>query len=283
MISLSNLIKSSQVLTLDELRKLTIYKQYAVEEEETEEQSVEPEVEEPDEETISLRDQIIDDAKAFAQSRIQEAAVECDKMLKDANEQIEVWWLEKRNQDEQVRQEVRQISYEEGYQEGLVAAQKEIAEKWQQDIEEASAVLKDAYQIREQIILEAEPFIVQLTCTIAEKVIGRQLTLEPEIVLDMIKNTLARRREQGEITLCVAPSSLAFIQAAREELNAVIDSQAELVIIPDASVKDDGCVIRSKFGSIDARIDTQLSEIKREMLLIAHQSVEERGQQHDHI
>ena len=283
MISLSNLIKSSQVLTLDELRKLTIYTQYAVEEEETEEQSVEPEVEEPDEETISLRDQIIDDAKAFAQSRIQEAAVECDKMLKDANEQIEVWWLEKRNQDEQVRQEVRQISYEEGYQEGLVAAQKEIAEKWQKDIEEASAVLKDAYQIREQIILEAEPFIVQLTCTIAEKVIGRQLTLEPKIVLDMIKNTLARRREQGEITLCVAPSSLAFIQAAREELNAVIDSQAELVIIPDASVKDDGCVIRSKFGSIDARIDTQLSEIKREMLLIAHQSVEERGQQHDHI
>jgi flagellar assembly protein FliH len=59
-----------------------------------------------------------------------------------------------------------------------------------------------------------------------------------------------------------------------------IDSQAELQIVPDVSVKDPGCVIRSAFGSIDARIDTQLSEIKRELISIALQA-EERGQADD--
>lgn len=71
------------------------------------------------------------------------------------------------------------------------------------------------------------------------------------------------------------PSSPLFKQ--REELSFAIDSQAELKILPDASVKDRGCVIRSAYGSVDARIDTQLTEIKKELIRVALDQ-EERGQ-----
>ncbi len=131
--------------------------------------------------------------------------------------------------------------------------------------------------MREQIIQEAEPFLVELSCAIAEKIIGQQLTLAPEMAIELIRKSLSRRREQGVITLCVAPGQLAFVQAAREELHFAIDSQAELQILPDSTVKDNGCVIRSAYGSIDARIDTQLAEIKRELMHLAHHSGEERG------
>ncbi len=80
---------------------------------------------------------------------------------------------------------------------------------------------------------------------------------------EMIRKVLARRREKGMIALCVSPSQFSYIQDARDELLLHIDSQAELQIIPDGSVQDHGCVIRSSFGSIDARIDTQLNEIKQ--------------------
>lgn len=282
MISLSNLIKSSHVMTLEELKKLRINNQYFTNEPSASEPDVEvPEEEKLDEATISLKEQIIADAMAAAEARIKEAAEECEKMLQDAEQQIEVWWLEKRNEDEQLKQLHKQEGYEAGFQQGLEEAHAKVEQQWEQNLSEASSILKEAYRTREQIIQEAEPFIVELSCSIAEKVIDKQLSLEPDMVLDIITRTLSRRREQGEIILCVAPSSLSFVQAAREELNATIDSQAELVIIPDATVKDHGCVIRSKFGSIDARIDTQLSEIKRELLNIAHQSVEERGQAND--
>lgn len=62
--------------------------------------------------------------------------------------------------------------------------------------------------------------------------------------------------------MCVSPKHFQYIQDAREELALALDSQAELQIIPDASVNDQGCVIRSSFGSIDARVDAQLKEIK---------------------
>ena len=40
-------------------------------------------------------------------------------------------------------------------------------------------------------------------------------------------------------------------------------------LLPDATVSDHGCVIRSPFLSVDARIDTQLKEIKDALQLIA--------------
>lgn len=275
MISLSNVIKSSHVLTQEELRNLMVFKHYPLAEEAPLVEEEKPKVAEPDIETLQLKEKIIEDAKAFAASRIQDAASECEKLLVDAQSQIELWWLEKRAEDEQVIEEVRQAAFQEAYEQGLQAAKLEMENKWKNDINEAAAIVAEAYRLREQIIQDAEPYIIDLTCLIAEKVIGKQLQLEPQLVIEMIQHSLSRRREQGEITLCVAPNKLAFIQAAREELMAAIDSQAELVIIPDTSVKDEGCVIRSKFGSIDARIDTQLSEIKRELLLVAHQQVEE--------
>ncbi|MFC6331169.1 FliH/SctL family protein [Paenibacillus septentrionalis] len=279
---MSNLIKSSHVMTLEELKKLRLNHQYMPQQPNPSHLDFEEqEIEQPDEATISLKEQIIADAMAAAEARIKDAADECERMLQEAQQQIDVWWLEKRNEDEEIKARVEQEGYQSGYQHGIEEARAEVQKEWEQNLSEASVILKEAYRTREQIIQEAEPFIIELSCSIAEKVIDKQLSLEPAMVLDIITRTLARRREQGEITLCVSPASLSFVQAAREELNATIDSQAELVIIPDTSVKDHGCVIRSKFGSIDARIDTQLSEIKRELLVIAHQSVEERGQAND--
>lgn len=276
MISLSNLIKSSSVIPLEQLKQLQwINPHQQAEHSETDIQT--QEAHGPDEATLTLRDQILEDAEFFAENRLRETAEECEKMLADAQAQIDVWWLEKREADEHAFAEAKTTGYEQGYAEGSAASEAELRESWQTKITEAAEVLKHAYSSREQIIQEAEPFLVELSCAIAEKIIGQQLTLTPDATIEMIRRSLSRRREQGIITLCVAPSQLTFVQAAREELHASIDSQAELHILPDSSVKDNGCVIRSAYGSIDARIDTQLSEIKRELVALAHQNDAERG------
>lgn len=273
---MSRLIKSSSVIPVDEFKKLQWLNRYpaATIEEEVQEPEREPE---PDEETLSLRDQILEDAQAFAENRLQEAAHECEAMLASAREEIDGWWQQKRLEDEAAAEASRQSGYEQGFAKGESEVKLQLQQQWQNRLSESADVLKQAYAMREQIIQEAEPFLVELSCTIAEKIIGQQLSLSPDIAIELIRKSLSRRRETGVITLCVAPSELAFVQAAREELHAAVDSQAELHILPDASVTDKGCVIRSVFGSIDARIDTQLSEIKRELISIAHHSAEERG------
>ncbi|NIK68827.1 MULTISPECIES: FliH/SctL family protein [unclassified Paenibacillus] len=272
---MSNLIKSSSVIALDQLKQLYWLNKHAAEQVAVTEEIIEEAG--PDEETISIRDQIISDAQIFAEERIREAGEQCEQMLAKAEAEIDAWWLEKRLEDERHSEASRQAGFEQGYAEGRAHAEQALQQEWESRLEEANAVLKSAYEMREQIIQEAEPFLVELSVSISEKVIGKQLSEAPDMALELIRKALSRRREQGVIALCVAPGQLAFVQAAREELNLVIDSQAELQIIPDATVKDFGCVIRSAYGSIDARIDTQLSEIKRELVQLANQSHEERS------
>jgi len=281
---LSNLIKVSQYVPVDILKQLNLAKTY----EAAEEQRSDDDMATVQEEVISAQDaaaeearrQMLADAKEFAESQVKAASDQAEQLLAEARQQIEAWWSERREQDEHLVEAVKSEAFNEGFEEGRVQAEQTLKIKIDEMMSEASAVLQQAYIEKERIIQEAEPFLVQLSCAIAEKIIDRQLELKPEYSVELIKKSLSRKREQGVLTLCVSPSQFAFVQAAREELSLVIDSQAELQILPDASVQDRGCVIRSSFGSVDARIDTQLSEIKKELLRISRQT-EERGMTND--
>ncbi|WP_055108465.1 FliH/SctL family protein [Paenibacillus ihumii] len=270
---MSNLIKVSQYVPVDILKQLNLGKTY----EPPLDQQLDDEALQAPVETVSAEDlaaeearrQMLNDAKEFAERQIREASEQAESMLAEAKLQIETWWQEQREQDEHLIEALKSEGFNQGYEEGKLQAEQSLQAKIEEMMSEASAVLQQAYLEKERIIQEAEPFLVELSCSIAEKVIDRQLELEQDYVLELVKRSLSRKREQGVITLCVSPSQFAFVQAAREELSLVIDSQADLQILPDATVQDRGCVIRSAFGSIDARIDTQLTEIKKELLRIS--------------
>ncbi|WP_127536264.1 FliH/SctL family protein [Paenibacillus illinoisensis] len=281
---MSNLIKSFQYVPVDDRKRLENHHHYGGPETEGTDSEVEGAETgalqaRVDEETKRLTAEMLEDAKEFAEKQVREASEEAERMLKEAREQIDTWWQEQRQQDEHLIEAMRSQGFQQGFDEGKVQAELDLQVQIEQMMKEAQEVLQEAYVAKDQIIQEAEPFLVELACGIAEKVIDKQLTVEPEHTLELIRQNLSRKREQGMIALCVAPEQFAFVQAAREELSLSIDSQAELQILPDATVKDKGCVIRSSFGSVDARIDTQLSEIKKELIRIA---LEDEGRKNQH-
>ncbi len=276
---LSNLIKVSQYVPVDILKQLNLAKTYETFEEQRSDEEFAGEVRDDarsarDEAAEEARQQMLEDAKEFAESQVRAASAQAEQMLAEAREQIEAWWNERREQDEHLVEAVKSEAFNEGYEEGKQQVEQTLQANIEEMMTEASSVLQQAYVEKDRIIQEAEPFLVDLSCAIAEKIIDKQLDLEPDYTVELIKQSLSRKREQGILTLCVAPSQFAFVQAAREELSLVIDSQAELQILPDPSVLDRGCVIRSSFGSVDARIDTQLAEIKKELLRISRQTEE---------
>ncbi|OAB45116.1 FliH/SctL family protein [Paenibacillus antarcticus] len=279
---MSNLIKHSQYVSVEALKELDLAKQYNFLEEEPSLEEVTPEIQEVvikvDEETEKLKAEMLQDAQEFAERQVRESSVEVEQMLSDATANIDNWWKERREQDEHLIEALKSEGYEQGYNEGRIKAEEELQIKIEEMMAEAQKILDHAYLMKDQIIQEAEPFLVELSTAIAEKVIDKQLTIESEYMIDLIRKNLSRKREQGIIILCVAPTQFAFVQAAREELSLAIDSQAELKILPDATVKDHGCVIRSSFGSVDARIDTQLAEIKKELIRIALDNEDRRNQ-----
>ncbi|OUM96982.1 MAG: flagellar assembly protein FliH [Thermobacillus sp. ZCTH02-B1] len=270
---MSNLIKSSFVVSLDDLKRLEIVRKHQPASGRRPEDAGPGE---PDERTAALREQILRDAEAEAEERVRQAAEHAERLKREAEQEIARWWEERRAQDLEITESARRAGYEQGYAEGRAEAEEAVRREWEGRLGEAKALIEEAYRMKESIIQEAEPFLVELSVAIAGKIVDRVLERNPEWVIDLIRKALARRREQGIITLCVAPDQLAFVLAARDELEMAVDSQAELQIVPDPTVTDRGCVIRTSFGSIDARIDTQLEEIKKALLQAAAEAGERR-------
>ncbi|WP_159884402.1 FliH/SctL family protein [Paenibacillus puerhi] len=266
---MSNVIKYFQYVPVEDTKIVEHPAPPVPQHVETEQEGLTAEQQLEMDELQQVKEQIIQDAQAFAEEQVRASLEEASALKEHAQLEIDGWWQERRQLDQAAFAEAKEQGLRQGYEEGRVQAEAELRERYDQMLEEASQILQQAYVLKQDIIQEAEPFLIEMSCSIAEKIVARQLTLEPEWVKDLIRKVLSRRREQGLIALCVAPSQFSYIQDAREELLLHIDSQAELQIIPDGSVQDLGCVIRSSFGSIDARIDTQLNEIKQALQQLA--------------
>ena len=57
-----------------------------------------------------------------------------------------------------------------------------------------------------------------------------------------------------------------FLLSKKEELLSIFPQDTNLVIYPDSDLSEDSCLIESPSGRIDARIDTQLTEIKMNLI-----------------
>lgn len=264
---MSNIFKSNSYVPVDETKLIEALR--LVFRRPAEDGGMSPEQQAEMNEAHSLKDQILQDAESFAQEKIHQAMQESTALREQAQAEIGAWWAERRSEDERFIEEAKRTGYEQGYQEGIEQAEADVRRQYDDMLQEARSILEQAYILKQQIIQESEPFLIEMSSAIAEKIVDRQLTLEPAWTVEQIKKLLQRRKEKGTIALCVSPSQFAYIQDAREELLNAVDSQAELEILPDASVQDHGCVIRSAYGSIDARIDTQLREIKAALQEIA--------------
>ncbi|TFE24430.1 flagellar assembly protein FliH [Cohnella luojiensis] len=273
---MSNLIKSSHVVSLEDLKRLELMRMISSNSHNISESDVDGEGNQAvDVETQSLKDRIIADAEHTARQILLQAQAEATELRAEAEREAESWWQSRREQDELHREEASRQGYEEGYQVGAGQAEADLKQQWESRLQESEAIVQQAYSAKESVIMEGEAFLVELSCSIAEKIINRKLAKAPEMAMKLYEKALSRRKEQGTIVLCVSPSQFAYVQAAKEELILSLDAQAELQIVPDSTIQEGGCIVRSAFGSIDARVDTQLEAIREQLLRVVSHGSEE--------
>ena len=116
----------------------------------------------------------------------------------------------------------------------------------------------------ERIHAEALPAARALALRMAEKLIGHAAEVQPQVMADMAARALeAARARTGVLRLRVHPEDLAAIEAARPALAARLAKAVELRLVSDAAVGRYGCVVESRLGQFDARLETQLAALER--------------------
>lgn len=128
---------------------------------------------------------------------------------------------------------------------------------------EANALLVKARIEREKIIASAEPQLVGLGRRIAEKIIGRELEVNPDVIVDVVRQAIQTVRQQRELIVRVNPGDLQTLESRRADLIAVLARAKDVTLRGDSTISSGGCIVESELGTIDAQLETQLDVIER--------------------
>jgi flagellar biosynthesis/type III secretory pathway protein FliH len=150
---------------------------------------------------------------------------------------------------------VREAARRAGHDEGRAQAGAELA-----------GVLAAARVEAEQLLAEVQPAALAIAAKMAEKIVGRAVTLDPSVMGDIAAEAVAACRTRGGVVLLrVHPDDLAGVEARRGAIAERLGGQGTLQVVADESVTRHGCVVDTAVGRVDARLEAQLAALTKEL------------------
>ena len=156
-----------------------------------------------------------------------------------------------------MKREAAAQGYSDGKAEGLKAAQ----EQCQEYLERIAELARRAAIDSESMIRSAEKELAALAMEIAAKVIQREVQTDPTIVLSMVENALGKVGEGHAVRIIVHPEDAELVRSKWSELRGVVAFGDNWEIVGDDRMERGGCIVETRGGLVDSRIETQLAEI----------------------
>lgn len=138
---------------------------------------------------------------------------------------------------------IREKARQDGYADGL--------SKWNQILAGTSQKAEDLAKVWEDTMLK-------LSVRVAEKIIGEQLKLHPDTIVNIIKEVLQGVRFGKHLIIQVNEEDAPQVRSRVDRLKASLGVSNEIEIVASTSVPRGGCLIESELGVVDARLETQL-------------------------
>jgi len=154
---------------------------------------------------------------------------------------------------------LREAAHAEGYEKGHVEAMTEARDK----VRGALAAFGELHVAAEKAFA-AE--LVQLGAATADivaevffKLAGAAL-VQREAIVGTVTEVLKRVRDERELRIHVNPQDLPLLRSAEAGIAANLPGR-NFRLLPDARVDTGGCIVESSLGSLDGRLEVQLTEL----------------------
>ena len=146
--------------------------------------------------------------------------------------------------------------FESGYHSGLRSARQEQEVMLLQLV----ALTRNALEDADEFTRALERQVVELSLSVAEKIVERELRTDPNLVIDVVRAALEEIRTATTASVRVNPEDHALVAPHWEGLShRPLADRAQL--IADERIERGGCLIETKMGVIDAQLSSKLNEI----------------------
>lgn len=189
------------------------------------------------------------------------------KLEGEAKRSAERLVAEAKKEAETIREKAFNEGYKEGYDKGFSQGYKEGLEKGRAEYDELIALLRSVIEgikaSKERILEEIEPEVIEILKIVLRKLLLREVALDEDLVLRVIKAAMKKLEERSRIVVRVNPEDLPKAVSRREELFQSVEGLKELEFVEDPRVGRGGCIVEGGLGVVDARIGRQIEEVER--------------------
>lgn len=177
-------------------------------------------------------------AEAFSET------LTAEEMLSKVREDAAKYVQETTVESEKIKEQAQKEGYEEGF--------REWAERIAQLEEEIQKVRKDV-----------EKMIVPIAMSAAKKIVGREIELSENAIVDIVSSNLKAVAQHKKIKIYVNKKDLQVLEKQKNQLRQVFETLESLSIIERNDVQPGGCIIETEGGIINAQLENQWRILER--------------------
>jgi flagellar biosynthesis/type III secretory pathway protein FliH len=162
-------------------------------------------------------------------------------------------------------QEQWHASFERGRIEGEKALSEQLLKQRAEVHELLQGVLNSLRQAVPQVIRETESVMVSLALEVAQKLVA-DMPISVPMLEAAIRDALAQVEGTAQFTVRLHPSDLELLQKSGSPILTVADGASEFRFLGSPEVGRGGCLVQTRFGTVDARRETKFDLLKRNLL-----------------
>jgi flagellar assembly protein FliH len=220
----------------------------------------------PDPEALKSRQEALA-LKAEASKMLKDASLRAAKLISDSQASVD---QARRDAEEKGHAEGLARGLEEGGIQGRKKGEEEGRASWKEAVDRWQQILTQTVEEKQAYLSDREQVLVKLAVEIASKVLARQVKADPDNVLELVRQAIRKATDRSRLSIHLNPEDINRALLADESSFRLAEGVKQIEFLPDNKVMPGGVLIETPSGTIDARIETQLEEVTRNLLEIAY-------------
>jgi len=147
---------------------------------------------------------------------------------------------------------------ETGRREGEAAGRQAAGAEVQPVLQRLTASMQAISELPARLRVQAEADLVKLAVAIAQRILQRELNVDPAVIVGLVRVGLEKVRMQDVLRVRVCPDQQAAIKECLTRVGA-----SHIDVTADPTQQRGGMVFETSRGKLDVSISTQLQEIER--------------------
>ena len=161
-------------------------------------------------------------------------------------------------------EEIRKAAYQEGLSQGLEEGRKEAQNEQQSIANQLNTILNQCQQLASNFDEKVCEDLVTMTISIAKQVIRRELSIDPEQIMAVIREAINCLPSSTEkLILKLHPEDAVLVREIYQ-----LDGELERTwkIFEDPGMQRGGCIINSESSVVNADLDNRIATIVSQLL-----------------